>query len=240
LAVDPAKMVPAKGWIDAIYVEALPAGRFPTDKEILKLADGVFLEDFIEKNTAVARYLVRAPGKEPALVCYLGSVVLPHTRLQIFLPSPGKWSPGPSIELPFSEMQSAIIRLEVRDLLGDGNECLITHEPFRVGPQNAGVNLVIRRLEGGSLKSLWKTPIEARNLASYPPQMDILEPPEMNIGRPGTDTKGDVEFRAREALTDIIWRGKVNFHALGREEPVESISIERAWSWDGTKFAPLP
>jgi hypothetical protein len=100
------------------------------------------------------------------------------------------------------------------------------------------VNVVIRRLEGGAFKTLGQIPLEARNLAAYPPKLQILEPTELNIGRPGTDTKGAVEFGARGALTDIVWKGKVNFHVLGREEPVETLSLEMTWSWDGTRFSP--
>jgi hypothetical protein len=69
--------------------------------------------------------------------------------------------------------------------------------------------------------------------------MEILQPHEKNVGLPGTDTKGEVEFRERGALTDIVWKGKISFHALGREEPVETISAERTWSWDGLRFAPV-
>ena len=67
----------------------------------------------------------------------------------------------------------------------------------------------------------------------------VLQPPEANIGMPGTVTKGELEFRTRGRLTDLVWKGKVEFHVLGREEPVESVSIEKTCAWDGTKFAPL-
>jgi hypothetical protein len=238
-AVDPEKMVPVAGWTDSTRLDVFPASQFPADKEILKLIGGVFLEDFAAANTTVGRYLLRLTGKEPALLCYVGGVVLPQTHLQVFSRAQGKLSPGPYLELPFSEMQSPIIRLEIRDLLGDGNDCLITREPYGVGPQNSGMNMVIRRVEAGAFKILGKIPLGSRHLAAYPPKMQILQPPELNIGRPGTDTKGDVEFRARGTLTDIVWKGKVNFHALGREEPVESLPVDKTWSWDGTKFAPL-
>lgn len=238
MAIDPGKVEPVAGWVDSARVQVLPLGQFPLDKEILKLAGGVFLEDFAAANAAIARYLLRAPDREPALLCYLGSAVLPQTRLQLFTRRQGKLTAGAYIELPFSEMHTAITRLEIRDLLGDGNDCLITHEPYRVGPQNSGVNVVIRRLEGGAFKTLGQIPLEARNLAAYPPKLQILEPTELNIGRPGTDTKGAVEFGARGALTDIVWKGKVNFHVLGREEPVETLSLEMTWSWDGTRFSP--
>jgi hypothetical protein len=135
-------------------------------------------------------------------------------------------------------MQSAITNLEVRDLVGDGNECLITREPYHSGPQHFGVNMVIRRMEGNTLGIVWKEILSARNFASFLPRLEILEPDEANIGRPGTDTKGEIEFRARGALTDIVWKGEVNFHALGRERPLDTLSVERVWSWDGLQFSP--
>jgi hypothetical protein len=135
-------------------------------------------------------------------------------------------------------MKSAITSLEARDLAGDGNEFLVTREPFHAGPMNVGVHMVIRRMEENQLKTVWKAPIAAKNFASYPPRLDILDPAEANIGRPGTNTTGEVQFRARGSLTDIAWIGVVNFHALGREKPVESITLERVWSWDGAQFIP--
>jgi len=48
-----------------------------------------------------------------------------------------------------------------------------------------------------------------------------------------------VEFRPRGALVDIVWKGKVNFHIIGREQLVESVAIEKTCSWDGVKFSPL-
>ena len=98
--------------------------------------------------------------------------------------------------------------------------------------------MVIRRMSENQLNTVWKAPFAAKNFASYPPRLDILDPVETNIGRPGTDTKGEVEFRARGSLTDIAWKGEVNFHALGREKPLETIPLERIWSWDGAQFSP--
>ena len=238
-AVDPAKPAPQMGWIDSTRVEALPLDEIPRDETILKLLGGAWLDDTTARNTAVARYRLRQGEKEPVLVCYLGGDMIGQTRLQILTRSQGQWVAGPYLEFPFADVQSAVTRIEIRDLLGDGNECIITREPFAVGPQNAGVHTVIRRLEKGELKILWKAPLEARNLASYPAMRRVLQPLEANIGMPGTVTKGELEFRARGRLTDLVWKGKVEFHVLGREEPVESVSIEKICAWDGTKFAPL-
>ena len=73
-------------------------------------------------------------------------------------------------------MKPGILSGEVRDLLGDGIECLITHEPFREGPATLGVNIVIRRLEGGNFSSLWAAPIESRNLGFFPPRVANTPP----------------------------------------------------------------
>jgi hypothetical protein len=238
-AVDPAKPAPQMGWIDSTRVDALPLDEIPRDETILKLLGGTWLDDTTARNTAVARYRLRQGEKEPALVCYLGGDMIGQTRLQILTRSQGQWVAGPYLEFPFADVPSAVTRIEIRDLLGDGNECIITREPFAVGPQNAGVHTLIRRLEKRELKILWKAPLEARNLASYPATHRVLQPPEANIGMPGTVTKGELEFRTRGRLTDMVWKGKVEFYALGREEPAESVAIEKTCAWDGTKFAPL-
>jgi hypothetical protein len=135
-------------------------------------------------------------------------------------------------------MKSPIASLEARDLAGDGNEYIVTREPYTSGLQYSGMDLVLRRLEGSQLKTVLKIPVAVKNFASYPPRLEIFEPEEANIGRPGTHTEGDVEFRARGALTDIVWKGEINFHALGREKPLETIPLERVWRWDGAQFKP--
>ncbi len=136
-------------------------------------------------------------------------------------------------------MQAGISALEARDLLGDGNECLVTREGFNLGPANSGVNVVIRRLEAGTFKLLWRAPVEFSNLGSFPARYQTFTPPQKNIGLPGTVTKGDIEFRARGRISEPVWKGKVEVHVLGRDEPVDTINIERLCGWDGTKFAPL-
>ncbi len=240
VTVDPALLTQKAGWVASASVEVFGAAAFPVDDKILTQSGDAFIEDFAAENAAVARYLLRRKGADPALVCYLGAEVLPQTRLQIIFDSQGKFKPGPHLEFPFSEMKSAISHLEVRDLAGDGDEFLITREPYSIGPLNSGVNMVIRRLAGNELKVLWKSPIAAKNLASYPARRETLEPAEANIGRPGTDTKGEVEFRPRGALTDIVWKGEINFHALGREKPIETLPVEKVWRWDGVQFKPAP
>jgi hypothetical protein len=238
--VDPAKLTAEKGWVESSKVQSLPLSQFPTDAELLKILGGSYLEDYTTRNAAIARYLVRQGDHEPALVCFVGSPMIPQARLQVFLRTAQGFALGPFLEFPFSDMQAGITFLEVRDLLGDGNECLVSRESFNAGPENHGINMLIRRLEGEAFKLLWKAPVEYRNLASYPPKPQTLTPPEKNIGAPGTVTKGDVEFRARGRIREPLWKGKIEFHAVGRDEPVETIDVEKACAWDGAKFAPLP
>lgn len=238
-AVEPAKLTSVSGWVDLSQVEALPPSQFPTDAELLKLLGGTYLDDFTTAHTAVARFQVRQGASAPALVCFLGSPILPQARFQAFLPAEGKWAVGPYLEFAFADMEAAITRLEIRDLVGDGNECLLTREPFSFGPRNEGVNLVIRRIAAGAFQTLWQAPVEFRNLASFPPKLNMLAPPEKNIGAPGTVTKGDVDFRPQGRTSELVWKGKVEFYAFGREQPVETVPIEKTCAWDGTKFASL-
>lgn len=238
-AVDPATLIPTMGWLDAGQVESLPFEDFPPDADLLKLLAGPYLDDFTAAHTALVRFLLRQGSRKPALVCFLGSPILPHARLQIFIRSQGEFVPGPFREFAFADMQAGIRRLEVRDLLGDANECLITREPFSLGPENSGINFVIQQVAGNTFKTLWKIPIEWRNLGSFPPRIELLEPPERNIGAPGTLTRGEVEFRSRDGLSEPVWKGKVEFYAVGREQPVETVEIEKVCAWDGARFAPL-
>jgi len=239
LALDPPKLVPQSGWVDSGHFRALPFSQFPPDAELLKMLGGPYLDDFTASHTAIARYVVARGPQEPALVCSIGSPILPLMRLQVFLPAQDKLTAGTYLEFPFMELQAAITSLEVRDLAGDGNECIITHEHFTMGPEHFGVNMVIRRIEAGALRVLWQAPVMYRNLASYPAKMQTASPPERNIGVAGTVTSGDVEFRPRGRVTDLVWKGKVEFYAVGREQPVGSLPIERTYVWDGARFAPL-
>ena len=238
-AVDPAKLTSEMGWIDTSRVESLPAGQFPKDSELLRLIGGAYLDDFAAAHTSIARYLVGRAGGEPLLVCFLGSPIFPTARLQVFTRTQGGLTLGPYLEVPFADMQSTIHDIEVRDLFSDGNGYLITREVFAAGPANHGLNLVIRAITGGNFKTLWKAPLEFANLGSFAPKIQVLSPPERNIGAPGTVTKGDVEFRPQGKVLQPVWKGKVEFHAVGREEPVQTVSIEKVCAWDGSKFAPL-
>ena len=129
--------------------------------------------------------------------------------------------------------------MEARDLTGSGDDCLITREPFRLGPETRGVNLIIRRIEGHGFMILWTAPLESRNLASYPPKLQILQPPERNIGAAGTVTTGEVSFRQRGEVFEPAWKGKVEFYSVGSEKPLDTTTFEKVSPWDGTRFAPL-
>jgi hypothetical protein len=238
-AVDPAKLTAEMGWIDSSRVETLPPSQFPKDGELLKLIGGPYLDDFAAAHTSIARYLVGREGGDPLLVCFLGSPIFPTARLQVFTRTQSGLTLGPYLEFPFADLQSSIHYIEVRDLLGDGNECVITHHFFSIGPEHRGVSLVIRRISSGGFRILWEAPVELRNLAAYPPQILVLSPPEENIGRAGTVTKGEVTFHRRGKVSEPVWKGKVEFYAVGREEPVQTLPIEKVCAWDGSKFAPL-
>jgi len=238
-AVNPSTFEAVTGWVDSSGIESEPLEHFPPDAELLKQLGGHYLEDIVASTTEIVRYVVHQGKRDSALACFLGTRALPQARLQIFQWSSGKYLPGPYLEFPASEMLSGITRMEVLDLLGDVNECIVTEEPFHSQPEEDGTNMVIRRMEGNALKTLWQAPLEFRNLASFPPQRQILEPPEKNIGAPGTVTQGKVDFRARGPLSEPAWKGKIEFHVLGREEPVDTVTVEKVCSWDGSKFAPL-
>jgi hypothetical protein len=238
-AVNPATLETVTGWVEKSTIESQPWGDYPPDDELLKQLGGEYLQDFTTSNARIVRYVLRQGKQEPALVCFIGAQILPSARLQIFQKSGGKYVPGAYIDFPTSEMQFAITDLEVRDLMGDGNECLITHEPFRIQADDDGVNLVIRRLEVNELVTLWKAPIQFRNTASYLPHRQILAPPENNIGAAGTVTSGTVEYQTRGPMSEPVWKGKVDFLVVGRDEPIDSIKIEKACPWDGFKFTPL-
>jgi len=238
-AVDPANLTSAIGIVESGEIENIPLDRYPSDQELMNLMGGIYLDDVTASNTQIARYLVRQGKLEPALVCFIGGSILPQARLQVFLFEQGKFVPGPFIEFPTSELKMAITSIEVQDLVGDGNECLVTHEPFVIQTDNQGVNFIIRQIQGREIKTLWQAPIQFRNTASYPPKLHILQPPEDNIGLPGTRAEGTVEFREHGNLREPVWKGKISFLVVGREEAIDSANVEKLCPWDGSKFAPL-
>jgi hypothetical protein len=238
-AVDPANLRPQIGMVQSGEIENIPLDRYPSDQELLKLVGGVYLDDVTASNAQISRYLVRQGKQEPALLCFIGASILPQARLQVFLFEQGKLVPGPFIEFPTSELKMAITSIEVQDLVGDGNECVVTREPFVIQTDNQGVNFILRRIEGKEIKALWQAPIQFRHTAAYPPKLQILQPPEENIGKPGTRAEGTVEFRDHGALHEPVWKGKVSFFVVGREDAIDSVNVEKLCPWDGSKFAPL-
>jgi hypothetical protein len=220
-------------------MERIPTGRLPADGFILQQLGGAYLDDFTASHTEIGRWLLRQRALGACLVCLVASSVLPTAKLIAFLPIQGGFLAGPSLEFPLFDTPSGIIAAEVRDLRGDGNECLISREPFRTGPERRGTNLVIRAIEARTFKTLWEAPLEFRNLEAYPPKLRVLQPPEVNIGASGTVTTGDVSFRPQGKSYEPVWKGKVEFYGVGREQPIESVLIEKACPWDGEKFTPL-
>jgi len=230
---------PVDAWVDPSKVEIVPIDRFPSDEELLRQLGGEYQDNLTVSKVALARWLVKQGNSGTALVCFVASVVLPASRLVAFLPAQGNFTRGPWLEFPFSEMKPGILSAEVRDLLGDGIECLITHEPFRKGPEVLGVNIVIRRLERGNFRTLWSAPLESRNLGSFPSELQILQPLEKNAGAPGTVTKAEVEFQPRGNIYIPVWKATVEFRAVGQDKPLDSVKVTKACAWNGFEFEPL-
>ena len=228
-----------EGWADSSKAEILPLDRFPSDEGILRQLDIEPAGGRASSSAAVARWLVRQGDSAPALVCFVALFGLPESRLVAFLPAGGKYLRGPELEFPFSEMKPGIVSGEVRDLLGDGVECLITREPFRKEPENLGVNMVIRRLEHGEYSTLWTAPLESRNLGSFPRAIQKLQPLEKNAGAPGTVTHAEVEFPASGKINIPVWKAAVEFFAVGEDKPRDSVTISKACAWNGSTFEPV-
>ena len=230
---------PVDGWVDSSKVEIVPLDRYPSDEEILRQLNIEQKNDFTSPQVAVSRWLVKQGDASGALVCFVASFGLAASRLVAFLSDRRTFKLGPGLEFSFSEMKPGILSGEVRDLLGDGVECLITHEPFRKGPEVLGVNIVIRRLEGGNFRTLWSAPLESRNLDFFPSELQILHPLEKNAGAPGTVTKGEVEFQPRGNIYIPVWKATVEFRAVGQDKPLDSVKVTKACAWNGSEFEPL-
>jgi hypothetical protein len=227
---------PIDGWVDSSRGEILPIDRFPSDQELLRQLGSEYQDDFTASKLAIARWLVQEGNSGTALVCWVASVALPVSRLVAFLPVQGSFTRGPWLEFPFSEMKPGIVSCEVRDLLGEGSECLITHEPFRKGPEVLGVDMVIRRLEGGNFRTLWSAPLESRNLEIFPSEPQIRHPLERNVGAPGTVTKAEVEFQQRGNITIPVWKAIVEFFTVGQHKPLNSVKVTKVCAWNGFEF----
>ena len=227
------------GWADSGKAEILPLDRFPSDEEVLRQLQLEPPSGFAAPSVAVTRWLMKQGDSGTALVCFVASSGLPEARLVAFLPAGGKYVRGPELRFPFSDMNPGIVSGEVRDLVGDGVECLITHEPFRKGPEVLGINMVIRRLERGNFATLWTAPLKSRNLGSFSRDIQKLEPPERNVGTPGTVTYATVEFQASGKISIPVWKATIGFFTVGQDKPVDSVSVSKACAWDGSKFEPV-
>ena len=227
------------GWVEINSSDLKPPESYPLDSELLRLLGAPYLDDFTAEHTDIARFLVRQAQGPPALLCYVLTAPLSMAKLVIFTPSQGKYLPGAALNILISEMQAGITSLEIRDLVGDGSDCVITKEPFREQAQTYGTNLRIRKIADGQFQVVWQAPIEFQNLSQYSPKMQILQPPEQNIGVPGTVTTGEVTFRPSGKGQEPVWKGKVEFFVFGRDKAVDSVNIEKACPWDGQGFAPL-
>ena len=230
---------PVEGWVDSSKAEIIPIDRFPSDAEVLDQLGIEVPNGSAPAGTPVARWLVKQGDSGTALFCFVASFGLPDSRLATFLPVGGKFIRGPWLDFPFSEMKPGIVSGEVRDLLGDGVECFITHEPFRTGPATFGVNIVIRRLDRGNFSTLWTAPLESQNLEFFPQEMTILHPLEKNAGAPGTVTKGEVEFEPRGKIYIPVWKATVEFFAAEKDKPINSAKVSKACPWNGSAFEPV-
>jgi hypothetical protein len=227
------------GWVEINSADLKPLESYPLDSELLRLLGTPYLDDFTAEHTDIARFLVRQAQGPPALLCYVLTAPLSMAKLAIFSPSRGKYLPGAALNILISEMKAGITSLEIRDLVGDGSDCVITKEPFQEQAQTYGTTLLIRKIANGQFQVLWQAPIEFHNLSQYSPKMQILQPPEQNIGAPGTVTTGDVTFRPSGKGQEPVWKGKVEFFVFGRDKAFDSVNIEKACPWNGQEFAPL-
>jgi|SRR5437762_10896498 len=227
------------GWAESSQLKFFPTDRFPANADLFLRAGAPFTDDAVAADTVITRLLLQQPSGPPLLVCLFDSPGIPNVRLQIFTADADHYAPGPYLEFPNAQIHSPVGGLEVKDAVGDGNECLISHEAFSQGEQNQGVRLVVRRFEAGALKTLWSAPLEYTNLASYEPQSHKLTPPEKNVGAPGTVTKASVDFAANSGKPEIIWKATIEFHILGHEKPVDALTVVKHCAWTGAGFEPI-
>jgi hypothetical protein len=227
------------GWVEIKPTDLKPANSYPQDSELLRQLGTPYLDDFTGDHTDIARFLVHQTSGPPALLCYVLTAPLSMAKLVIFTPSQGKYMAGATLNILIAEMQPGITSLEIRDLAGDGTDCVITKEPFREQAQTYGTYLRIRKITDGNFQVVWEAPTDYHNLSQYGPKMQILQPPQQNIGALGTVTTGEVTFHPQGKGQEPFWKGKVEFYVIGREKAVDTVNIEKACPWDGKEFAPL-
>ena len=237
---------PLRGWISEDQVELLGRDAAPGDRAVLAQMGRPFSEDRISASAQVARLFWQSGGSRKDLVVTVASLWLPAPVSRVFEQVEGEYVPAPEARQfsppDFSaEGGTGIESMEVLDLIGDGRECLITVEGFQQGPKIEGRRLVIRRLSGGKVEKIWDAPTMVSNLGSYPGKLKILRPPELNIGQPATVTHGKVEFISRPQGGFLFrWEGEIEFYLLGRDAPVEIISLKKTFRWNGREFSAVP
>jgi hypothetical protein len=227
------------GWVKMDPAELKPPETYPRDSELLRQLGGPYLDDLTAEKTAIARFLVRQAQGPPVLLCYVLTAQLFMAKLVIFTPDQRNYVMGEALEILMKDLQPGINSLEIRDLVGDGNECVIAKENFRELEETSGSNLVIRRIADGKFQIVWQAPLKFKNLSQFNSKIQILQPPEKNIGAPGTITTGEVAFRSRGKGQEPVWSGKVEFFLIGREKAYDFVKVEKACPWDGREFAPL-
>jgi hypothetical protein len=227
------------GWVKIDPAELKPQTSFPPDDDLTPLLGTPYLDDVTAKHTDMARFLVHQAQGPDVLVCYVLTAQLSMAELVTYTSSEGKLSLGASLNIPMTEMSNGITSLEIRDLVGDGSDCIISKENFRDLADTSGRNLVIRRIVDGQFQTVWQAPIKFKNLSQYNAKLQILHPPEKNIGAPGTVTTGAVTYRPSGKGQIPLWKGKVEFFIINREKALDSVTIEKACPWDGNEFTPL-
>jgi len=227
------------GWVKIDLAELKPVGAYPPDSDLLPLLGEPYLDDVTAKHTDMAKFLVRQAKGSDVLLSYVLTAQLSMAKLVVYTSNQGKYYPGAFINIPITELQNGITSLEVRDLIGDGSDCIITKETFRDLADTYGVNMVVRRIVDGQFQTLWQAPLKYKNLSQYNAKLQILQPPEKNIGAPGTVTTGVVTYRPIGKGQTPVWNGKVDFFIIDREKPLYSLTIEKVCPWDGQEFAPI-
>ena len=237
---------PIRGWISEDQVEFLGHDAVPGDASVLAQMGRPFSDDRISASAQVARTFWQAEGSWKALVVTASSPWLPAPMSRVFENVGGRYVPAPEARQFSSPDFSAdggtgIEFMEVLDLVGDGQECLVTVEGVREAPKTEGRRLVIRRFTGGKVEKIWDAPTEVSNLGSYPGKLEIRQPPELNIGKPATVTRGEVEFISRPQGGFLFrWEGEIEFYLLGRDAPVETIPLKKSFAWNGREFSAVP
>jgi hypothetical protein len=227
------------GWTEAKLDDIKPTEFYPTDDDLLRLLGPEYYDDSVTSQTDIARYLVRQPRGAPVLLCYVMTAPYSLAKLVVYAPNPIKLAATSMVSVPISEIEAGISSIEIRDLLGNGTDCIVMNQHFRDQAQTLGVQMFIRRIVDGKLQDLWQAPTRYKNLSEYGARVDILQPPERNIGMPGTVTTGEVTFVANGKMREPHWKGKVDFYVIGREKVFDSVDIDKTCPWNGQTFAPL-